>query len=149
MTTETTPRAVRGLAIVKPGQGKAARWTAYLLTGLVVALGVRSLYGAFNRPGEGVLVADLPVIGDLTIIKLICAFVFVLGIYVVHVILNRERTVDLLIDTEQELRKVSWPSGRDVRSATLVVTLVTVVMGALLFWADELLEVLLKFVYAS
>lgn len=147
MSTEKTPATRNALAILKPGQASATRWTAYLLAALLVAMGVRSLYATFNRPGEGVLAGGLPILGDLTIIKLVCVFVFILGMYVVHVVLNRERSVDLLIETEQELRKVSWPNGRDVKTATLVVSIVTVVMGAVLFWADWLLERLLRFVF--
>jgi preprotein translocase SecE subunit len=55
--------------------------------------------------------------------------------------------VDLLIDTEQELKKVSWPSRLEVKNATLVVALVTFVMGFILFWADELLQHLLRFIF--
>jgi preprotein translocase SecE subunit len=149
MSTEKTPETRNALAILKPGQASAARWTAYILAALLVGMGVRSLFATFNRPGEGVLAPGLPVVGDLTWIKIICVSVFILGMYAVHRAFNRERSVDLLIETEQELRKVSWPSGRDVKSATLVVSIVTVVMGAILFWADWLLERGLRFVLGS
>jgi preprotein translocase SecE subunit len=55
--------------------------------------------------------------------------------------------VDLLIDTEQEMKKVSWPSRKEVQSATLVVVLVTVTMAMLLFGFDEILQALFGLVW--
>lgn len=146
-TSETSSTDAPSLALYKPGQAKAARWTAYLLLALVLFLGVRSLYAWINEPGVNVWVADLPVLGSITLYKAIAAFVFLLGLYALHMVLNRPTMVDLLIDTEQEMRKVSWPSGSDVKSATLVVALVTFVMGFILFWADELLQLLFRFFF--
>src|SRR5262245_3018127 len=123
MTDETTPQAAptSPLGLYKYGQAKTARWSAYLLGALILFLGAVSLYGFINRPGKALLTdSPLPVIGYLSWFKVIAAFVFVLGMYVMHRLLNRPATVDLLIDTEQELRKVSWPSKEDVKNATLV-----------------------------
>lgn len=144
-TTSTAP--ARSLALYKPGQGSTSRWIAYLLLGVLLFLGVRSLFGALYREGSGVLLADVPVVGDVTWLKVICLLVFVFGGWGVHQLLNRPASVDLLIDTEQELKKVSWPSWGEVKNATLVVSLVTVVMGAILFWADELLMLLFRFIF--
>jgi len=144
--SETQP-ARSGLAIHKPGQGSAARWISYLLLTLLLFMGVRSLFGALHREGVTPLVADLPLVGDLTWVKLICLVLFVFGVWGVHMLLNRASSVDLLIDTEQELRKVSWPSRLEVKNATLVVSIVTVAMGAILYWADELLMLLFRFIF--
>ena len=62
--------------------------------------------------------------------------VFLLGLLAVHLVLNRPRMVDTLIDTESEMRKVSWPSRREVKSATIVVVVVTVVLGLSLYGFD-------------
>ena len=35
--------------------------------------------------------------------------------------LNRPRSADLLIDTETEMKKVSWPSWADARQSTIIV----------------------------
>src|SRR5262245_42910126 len=106
----TAPPAPGKLALYKPGQAKVARWSAYLLGSLLILLGVLSLYGTINVPGSHVYVEKLPVIGAITLYKLIAVFVFILGVYGLHLVLNRPSMVDLLIDTEQELKKVSWPS---------------------------------------
>lgn len=147
--TAAVPASPRegGLALLKPGQGAASRWVAYLFLGVLLALGVHSLFGLLYRESATALVAGLPVLGDLTWAKVICALGFVFGALAIHKVLNRPAVVDLLIDTEQELKKVSWPSGSDVKGATLVVSVVTLVTGAILFWADELLMLLFRFIF--
>lgn len=44
--------------------------------------------------------------------------------------------VDLLIDTENELKKVSWPGAEEVRRATIVVLSGILVLGAFLSVID-------------
>jgi preprotein translocase SecE subunit len=145
--TPTPPKAAGNLALYKPGQAKTARWTAYLLGTLLIALGALSLYATINEPGHWVIRENLPVIGTLSWFKVIAVVVGILGVWGLHLVLNRPATVDLLIDTEQELRKVSWPSRLEVKNATLVVALVTFVMGFILYWADEILQKLFRFFF--
>jgi preprotein translocase SecE subunit len=141
------PKTSGNLALYKPGQAKTARWTAYLLGTLMVFLGALSLYAMINKPGHGVIQENLPVVGSITWFKLIAVVVGILGVWALHLVLNRPATVDLLIDTEQELRKVSWPSRTEVKSATMVVALVTFLMGFILYWADEVLQYLFRFFF--
>ena len=51
---------------------------------------------------------------------------------------NRPKTSDFLIETETEMKKVTWPTSREVFSATVVVIAVVVIMGAFLFGVDRL-----------
>ena len=135
------------LEIYKKGQGKIARGCAYALVGVLVAFGAWRFHAAFNVPGEGVLVEKLPIIGTLTILKIGALFVFLVGLLLTHLVLNRAKAADLLIDTEQEMRKVSWPSWPEVKSATLVVVVVTFVMGMALFGFDRALQGLFSFIF--
>jgi preprotein translocase SecE subunit len=135
------------LEIYKKGQGKTARLSAYVLAGLLVLFGAYRLHATFNRPGEGVLAEGLPLVGALTIMKIIAVVAFLGGMLLLHVVLNRAAVADLLIDTEQEMRKVSWPSWAEVKSATLVVVLVTFVMGMALFGFDKGLQGLFSFIF--
>ena len=43
--------------------------------------------------------------------------------------LNKPESVDLMIETEQEMKKVSWPTLPEVWNATLVVVAVTAVLA--------------------
>src|SRR5262245_6405595 len=147
MTDEIPPKTTTNLAVYKPGQATTARWAAYLLGTLLIALGALSLYTTINEPGRWVIRENLPVLGTLSWFKVIAVVVGILGVWALHLVLNRPATVDLLIDTEQELRKVSWPSRPEVKNATLVVALVTFVMGFILYWADEVLQLLFRFFF--
>ena len=136
------------LEIYKKGQGKTARLIAYCLIGILVLFGAYRLYATFNVPGEGILVdAKIPVIGQITIMKVIAFVAFLVGLLGMHLVLNGPKLATLLIDTEQEMRKVSWPSRPEVKSATLVVVLVTFVMALSLFGFDQGLQRLFSFVF--
>ena len=135
------------LEVIKKGQGKYARGVAYLLIGLLMLFGAIRLFATINVRNKLVLVEDLPVIGDLTGYKLIAVGLFSISMLIVHLILNRPAMVDLLIDTEQEMKKVSWPSKREVQSATIVVVIVTFVIATMLFGFDELLHALFQLIF--
>jgi len=55
-------------------------------------------------------------------------------------------SVDLLIDTEGELAKVSWPGRDDLLRATSAVLVLILVLGAFLFGVDNLVTYLLSMV---
>jgi preprotein translocase SecE subunit len=141
------------LEIYKKGQGTRARVAAYSLLGLLVLFGAWACHGEFNTVGRGVglPVADglsnLPVIGALTWMKLIAVAVFFGGMLGVHLVLNKPAMADLLIDTEQEMRKVSWPSWAEVKGASRVVVIVTFVFGLTLFAFDKALQGLFSFIF--
>ncbi|MDF1702687.1 MAG: preprotein translocase subunit SecE [Planctomycetota bacterium] len=141
------------LEIYKKGQGTKARVTAYVLLGLLVLFGAYACHGEFNTVGRGVglpvsdALSDLPVIGALTWMKLISIGVFFVGMVLVHLFLNKPGSADLMIDTEQEMRKVSWPSWPEVKSASLVVVVVTFVFGLSLFAFDKALQGLFSFIF--
>ncbi len=50
------------------------------------------------------------------------------------------RVSEFLIDTESEMRKVSWPSRGEVADSSLVVIIVIIAMGVYLFAADIVLD---------
>ncbi len=135
-----------GLEIYKPGQGKIARSVTYVLGALLVIFGGVRLYATINVPG-GEWVTGVPVIGHVSIYNVIALVVVLLGMLALHLVLNMPRSVETLIDTEQELKKVSWPSKREVKNATFVVVLVTFVTAVALFGFDELLRWVFQLVY--
>jgi preprotein translocase subunit SecE len=50
---------------------------------------------------------------------------------------NRPRVADFLIETEGELKKVSWPQRKEFLTASWVVIVVIIVMSIFLFIADR------------
>jgi len=131
------------LEVYKKGQGRLARRTAYVLCGLLVAFGAYRFYATFNEIGRFVWVEKVPLVGEITLYNVLAFVVFALGMLCLHLFLNSARQADLLIDTEQEMRKVTWPSRPEVWSATRVVVLVTFLMGMVLYGFDYVLHWLL------
>jgi len=110
--------------IYKPGQGKWVRW------GTVVAVGVVTF-------GAAVTVArwELANAGDVNR-AIGGAVVVLLGALLAFWLVNSPKMAEFLIATESEMRKVSWPSRREVANSTKVVILLTFILGILLFMVD-------------
>lgn len=136
-----------GLDIYKKGQGFWARFSAYLLGGLLVVFGAFALYGAINVPNQYVLVESLPMIGVVTAYKVIALLVGLGGLLGLHLLLNKPSSVDLMIETEQEMRKVAWPTGKDVWNATLVVAFVSVALALVMWGLDVVLRQLFLLIF--
>ncbi len=136
-----------GLDIYKKGQGFWARFSAYLLGGLLVVFGAFALYGAINVPNQYVLVQSLPMVGAVTAYKVIALLVGLGGLLGLHLLLNKPASVDLMIETEQEMRKVAWPTGKDVWSATVVVAFVSVLLAVVMWGLDVVLRQLFLLVF--
>jgi preprotein translocase SecE subunit len=54
-----------------------------------------------------------------------------------YFITNRPRTADYLIETELEMKKVTWPTSREVLVATCVVIVLVLLLGVFLWCADR------------
>ncbi len=82
----------------------------------------------------------IPVIGvDITPAFLIALVVFVAAMLLLYRWTESPKIADALIDTESELRKVTWPTVPDAVQASITVVLVVLVLMAILAGADYLL----------
>jgi len=146
----------------KAGQGSLARLTSWTLILVALFLGCVELYSWIYTPlpqtGEAgwadAPVVDLEVFRDLPLLgvplswKLLFCFALFFGLlWVLRRYLMRPQTVDTLIETELELKKVSWPTRDESMNATWVVVLVTVLMTATLSMFDGLLGVLFRMIF--
>jgi preprotein translocase SecE subunit len=131
----------------KKGQGVLARLAAYGVGSVLVVFGAIRFFATFNTRGQGVLVRDVPILGELTVYNVVAIMIAVVGLLALHLVLNRDRSVDLLIETEQEMKKVSWPTPPEVWNATLVVVLVTAVLAFTMFGFDVVLGRLFRLVF--
>lgn len=136
-----------GLDFYKKGQGFWARLAAYLLGGVLVVFGAFALYGAINVPNQHVLTGALPIVGAISAYKVIALVVGLGGLLGLHLLLNKPDTVDLMVETEQEMRKVAWPTGKDVWSATVVVAFVSVLLAVLMWGLDVVLRQLFLLIF--
>lgn len=64
--------------------------------------------------------------------------------YAVHLFLNRERSADFLIETEGEMRKVSWPARKEYVGSSVVVLIVVLVVSLFLTAVDHGLSWLMQ-----
>jgi preprotein translocase SecE subunit len=100
------------------------------------------LAGRFNDAlGQGMWEgARIPIIGvDLTPAFLISLIVFVAGMILLYRWTESPKIADQLIDTESELRKVTWPTLSDAAKASVVVIVTVVILMALLAGYDALI----------
>jgi preprotein translocase subunit SecE len=135
----------------RPGQGATARALAWIVGLGFSAWGVHDLWGwlhgfaALSRPFlEGtfsrVPLTKLPVSGSLAI----AAAVLAGAVLLVAWLLKRPWLADLLIDTESEMKKVTWPAREEAWSATKVVSVTVVVITVVLLVFDMVLTQVMR-----
>ena len=134
------------LELYKKGQGSMGRLIGLVSAFLLVATGGYSLW--ITLQGNATLskiLLPIPHVGlEITWAFLIALLVVVVGSVGVVWFVNRPRSVDLLIETEAEMRKVSWPSRQEAWNSSIIVVVTVLVMMTLLFFYDFALNFVLK-----
>lgn len=78
---------------------------------------------------------------------------FMVGVAIVSVIFlaylcfSNARTSEFLITTEDEMRKVAWPTFQELVDSSCVVIIAIIIMGAFLFVADISLAKMLQWLF--
>jgi len=126
----------------RPEEGHRARALIGIAIAVILLYGCHSLWGWL--PTEGVWGQKLFDFGDDQFavtpglaISLGLALAFLFGTFR---LINYPRFVDFLIDTENELKKVSWASRRQVISESIVVLATVIIIGVYVFLVDLLLQ---------
>jgi preprotein translocase SecE subunit len=137
----------------RPGEGVFARGTAFWSLAGFAFLAGRRLYFWVQRwefPNR-VLVDDIPVLGmPLTPAFLMGVALFLGAAFGLLKLINAPKVADLLIETELEMKKVTWPSADDSRKASFVVFVCVVIFLAFFWVADASLEwIFFDWVYAG
>lgn len=114
--------------------------TVFWSVAILVFYGCTSLHTTLSTMGN---LADplggmdrVPVIGvELNLALVISSLVCLLGLWLVYRWEQKPKNADLLIETEQELRKVTWPTIDEAVDSSLVVAgtvlfLMTFIAGA-------------------
>jgi preprotein translocase subunit SecE len=135
------------LQVYAPDRAKYSRW---ILGATSLALVLHGSYGLFYTFGESMrgAIGGWEPLGDEFSIS--WAFVITLVIALAGSIgtwwaVNHARFVDFLHDTEVELTKVSWSSKNEVFGSSIVVMVVTVILGAWIFFIDNGFSYVFKF----
>jgi len=142
--------APRGLfASYKEDQGRHVRMAAFWSVVFFVGFGCRFLHGLMIRSPSlraPIQKIRIPVVGvDLSPAFLVSALVFCAGLFMVYRWQQRPKVAELLIETEAELKRVSWPKGSEVWNASIVVVLSVIILGVLLAVADIFLFRLMRY----
>ena len=127
--------------IYKKGQGNAAR----LVTGVgalcIAGFGSLALREYLKGSTAKIAVATI----NLELGMLLAFMVFVAcAAAVAWQVLTAHWLVDFLILTEAELRKVSWPTKRDLYQQTIVVVVVSVMVGIVVLIVDLIFSKVLQ-----
>jgi preprotein translocase SecE subunit len=134
------------MAAYKKDQGRMVRMAIFWSIAALLFYGSnslrRELTGYFpDSLGKAFpALPKLPVLGvSLTGALLIAIVVFAAALWLAHHWLEKPKYADLLIETETELRKVTWPTGQEVFNSSLVVVVTVVLLMGFLAGADWLL----------
>lgn len=146
------------MAKYKPDQGAYARTTAMWLLGALWAYGCYQLYYWLlswrGENGQGIMVrnlidGDMPVLGVPLTVSFLAATVIGIGGFVVLMkVLARPKVADMLIDSETEMRKCTWPGRAETFTSSVVILVVMLFFTALLAGMDFVLnEIMTEFVF--
>jgi preprotein translocase SecE subunit len=113
----------------------------------LVTLGAATLLGLFGGNQIYAQFSDLANIFQVLGYAINWGHIVGVGVFLVFLLgglwaVNYPRFVDLLIDTENELKRVSWPTWRQVFEATGVVITVVVIMSIFIIVVDIYLIIL-------
>lgn len=96
-------------------------------------------FGTLVLAGVAWLWGRLAVVKDNTIYwqsGMAVALLTFFGLLLYWLFGRHQRIIDFLIATEAEMKKVNWPSKREIRGSTCVVIVGTLLIAALLFVVD-------------
>jgi len=126
----------------KSEQGKLARGIAFWLLTALSGWGCRTLFyflhwdwATQNLLNENIPIIDTP-LSPALIISIVLFFVFEL--IIIHWVVNRPKIGDLLIETEIEMKKVTWPSWNDAFNSSIVIFIAVIFFMVLLGLSDFL-----------
>ena len=127
----------------KEDQGRLARMFAFWAVAFMTLFGCTWLHGmlvqtqSLRDPLGGTRIPIVAV--DLNIAFLISFVLFAAAIVLLARWMRKPKVADLLIDTEAELRKVTWPKSQEVVNSSLVVIVFVVLLLGFLAGVDAIL----------
>lgn len=131
--------------VYKPGQGYWTRLLSAIGFGVLALATVAWLWDQTNKFSA----SDNEALKDNLLyiqlgIAVVCTTLF--GLLLYRLIGTKPRTCDFMIATEGEMKKVNWPSKREVKGSTWIVIAFVIILVALLFSADTLFASLFKLI---
>lgn len=130
------------IAWQKPGQGKWVRTSAFVALGTLVGFGCTSFYRLPPTTSSwwSDVLWELEILGKMFTIRPVLypsAGIFAALMMGLFLLLNQEKWAEFLIETEGELKKVSWPARKEYLGSATVVVLVVAIISMFLFLVDH------------
>lgn len=138
-------------------QGRLARMAAFWTLAVLLLYGcvqlrseltsmfpqsVGKTFGSNETGHDGLRV---PIVGlDLSVALVVAALTAGLGLWLLHRWLETPKRADLLIETEHELRKVTWPSLDEAVDGSIVVVVVVLFLMGFMAAADYVLGIVFQ-----
>jgi preprotein translocase SecE subunit len=122
------------VGIYKKGQGYWTRVMTGIAAGLLIIMGAAWMWETL----EGFPIGDI----EPTYTAGAGAVIFfaIFGIIVFHLVARRHKTVDFMIATEGEMKKVNWSTRREIFGSTWVVIGLTVFIAIICFGFDRMFQ---------
>lgn len=129
------------LQLYKPEEAKTSRGLTAAAVGGLLLFGLYTLFhqliGSFWKdplPGIGLLLGDeFPISPRVILVTVL----IVVAAFADYVLCNHPKVVEFLIETEGEMKKVSWATRQEVVGASLIVIFTVVVLGVFIFAVDQ------------
>lgn len=128
----------------KPDEGRNTRQAAFWALTIFVSFGCYSLRGALDAfvglRGSLLPIEKIPVIALVPSGSFFIALALFVGLmYLLVQWLGKPKTSDVLIEVEQELNKVTWPSFPEATTSSMAVVITVLVLGGFLAFSDWVL----------
>ena len=138
----------------KKDQGRMARMAAFWILAILIFYGCSSLrallISQFPESLGAPLASRIPILGmELTPALLIAGGVLAAALFLLYRWEETPKNADLLIDTEQELRKVAWPTLDEAINGSWTVVLTVLFLMGFLFLSDLVLGRVFAYVLAG
>lgn len=148
----------------KPQRGQLVRWISVGIFGFLMVYGVYGMYFQITSwgglTGTDALLAEEPSwwrwwnislveftvpiyesLFQLTVGKIVSVLLGIGALLAtVWLFFGKPEVSEFMIETENEMRKVSWPSKQELKGSTIAVVVATLLLGAYLFFVDMALS---------
>ena len=128
----------------KQDQGRMARMAAFWTLAALLTYGSVQLHGQltsyFDNLAQPIAGIRIPILGlDFSPALIIATIIAATALWLLYRFLDRPKYAELLIQTESEMRKVTWPTLQDAINSSIVVLVTVVLLMGFLAGSDYLL----------
>ncbi len=138
------------MEIYKKGEGKLTRRVAFYSLLVLSVWGFKTLaiqLSAYKWANEELLGFEMPYYNmPLTVGVLVSIVLNIVLALWLFKLLNGEKVAPTLIETETELKKVSWPSWEDARQSTVIVLIFVAATAIYLTAVEYALKTVFDFI---